>query len=542
MTRLRSGSILALLIAGLFVSGCSRRESPAAAAVASATLRLGNGSEPEDLDPQVCESLGEYNILTALFEGLTCIDEKTSQAVPGAAERWEVSADGLTYTFHLRPGLVWSNGDPMTAEDFAYTIHRSLSPRLPCENAVLFSAIRNAKAFADGKIDDFSKVGVSALDAQTLRIELEHPCPYLPSLAAHQAWFPVQRATLEKFGAFEKRGTAWTRPGNLVGNGPFVLKEWSPNARIVVVKNPRYWDAAKNRLNSVVFFPNDNIATDESNFQTGQLDITWDLLPDRIEHYKKAAPQLLRIDPLSASIFIRFNLKRPPLDDRRVRRALSLSIDREAISRDVLHGSLPPSFALTPPDTAGYTPQAHVPTDVTEARRLLAEAGYPGGRGFPSLEIQMNADATNTKMFEAVQEMWRRGLGVSVTLATLDLRVWLDNQRTLSYQVSRSRWVGDYDDPSTYLDLFRSDSGNNETGWSDPEYDRLNDEANATADPARRYALLQRAETRLFDEAPIAPLVYGSRTYLIQPYVHGWVPSLLGIHRYQYVWLENERP
>jgi oligopeptide transport system substrate-binding protein len=209
------------------------------------------------------------------------------------------------------------------------------------------------------------------------------------------------------------------------------------------------------------------------------------------------------------------------------------------IARDVLDGSRRPAYALIPPDTAGYTPAARLPTDFASARRLLAEAGYPGGRNFPSLELQMNTDAINAKVYEAVQEMWRRELGIRITLVNKDFRVWLDNQRTLSYQISRSRWVGDYDDPSTFLDLFKSGSGNNQTGWSNPEYDRLNHEADRTLDPGRRTQLLQKAEAILLEEAPIAPIFYGTRTYLIQPYVRGWVPSLLGIHRYQYVWLEK---
>ncbi len=538
--KLRCHQYPLLLAAALILApGCARREAPADAGIRTETLLLGNGSEPQDLDPQVCTAYSDYNVLIALFEGLTCIDEATSKAVPGAAERWEASPDGLSYTFHLRPGVSWSNGDPLTAEDFAYSIRRALSPRLASEYSYLFYAIRNAEAFNTGRIADFSAVGVRVVDPRTLRLDLEHPCPYLPALAAHQAWFPVHRPTIEKFGAFERRGTAWTRPGSLIGNGPFLLGEWTPNARIVVVRNPRYWDAAKNRLNSVIFFPNDNIATDESDFRSGQLHITWDVLPDRIEHYRKSAPKLLRIDPLSDTSFIRFNVKRPPLGDRRVRQALSRAIDRAAIARDVLHGSRTPAFALTPPDTAGYASAAQAPADFASARRLLAEAGYPGGRNFPRLEIQMNTDSVNTKVFEAVQEMWRRELGISVSLVSVDFRVWLDNQRSLTYQVSRGRWVGDYDDPSTYIDLFRSDSGNNQTGWADREYDRLDDEAKATVDPVRRYAILQRAEARLLDEAPIAPLFFGTRSYLIQPCVRGWVPSLLGIHRYQYVWLEK---
>jgi oligopeptide transport system substrate-binding protein len=530
---------LILLLAALAFGGCARRQTQAETARRGGTLLLGNGAEPQDLDPHVCTAFTDYNVLIALYEGLTCIDERTSQAVPGAADRWEASADGLTYTFHLRDGARWSNGDPLTAGDFAYSFRRILSPALASEYAYMLYFIRNAEAFNEGRIRDFGQVGVSAVNDQTLEITLDHPCPFLPAIAAHQSWFPVHRATLEKFGAGDRRGTAWTRPGNLVGNGAFTLSEWSPNDRIVVVRNPRYWDSAHNRLASVVFFPNDNIASDESSFRAGQLHATYDLLPDRIGHYRAEAPQDLRVDPFLESFFLRFNVRRPPLNDKRVRQALARAIDRAAIARDVLYGSRTPAYALTPPNTAGYTPEARIPTDFDGARRLLAAAGYPGGRGFPILELQMNSDAINSKIMEAIQQMWRRELGIEVVLVNQDFRVYLDNQRTLSYQVSRSRWVGDYDDPTTFLYMFKSDSGNNETGWSNKDYDRLNDEADRAPDTARRYALLQKAEAILLDDAPIAPIFYGTRTYLLQPYVSGWDPSLLGIHRYQYVGLER---
>jgi oligopeptide transport system substrate-binding protein len=535
----RAAIVFLLLAAALGLTGCGRRETPAEAGRRSQTLLLGNGAEPQDLDPQTCVAYTDYNILIALFEGLTCIDEKTSQAAPGVAERWEASADGLTYTFHLRADARWSNGDPVTSADFVYSFRRALSPGLASENSSLLYPIRNAEAFNTGKLADFAAVGVSAPDPRTLRLVLGRRCPYLPALAAHQAWFPVHRATIEKFGPFDRRGTPWTRPENLVGNGAFRLQEWSPNARIVVVKNPRYWDAARNVLQAVVFFPNDNIATDESNFRAGQLHVTNDLLPDRIAHYREAAPESLRIDPLSQTYFLRFNVTRPPLNDRRVRQALDRAIDRAALARDVLLGSRPPAYALTPPDTAGYTCAARVPTDFDGARRLLAAAGYPGGKNFPHLEIQMFTDAINAQVLEAIQQMWHRELGIEVTLANEDFRVYLDNERSLAYQVALARWFGDYDDPSTYLDMFTSGSGNNMTGWADPAYDASEDEANRALAPAERNGLLQRTEAILLEEAPVAPLFYGARTYLIQPYVRGWVPALLGVRRYQYVRLER---
>jgi len=519
--------------------GCAKRESPAEQGIRTQTLLLGNGAEPQDLDPNTCVLYTDDNVLMALFEGLTCIDEKTSQAVPGVSERWDVSPDGLIYTFHLRADAKWSDGDPVTADDFVYSFHRILSPGLASEYSYMLYFIRNAEAFNEGKISDFAQVGAKALDARTLQISLDHPCPFLPAVAANPSWCPVHRATIEKFGKMDQRGTLWTRPENFVGNGPFMLKEWSPNSRVVVVSNPFYWDAAHNHLNAIVFFPNDNIATDESNFRAGQVHLTYQLLPDRIEHYRNEAPQFLRIDPFIETEFLQFNVTKPPLNDPRVRQALARAIDRVALTRDVLHQSCRPANALTPPDTAGYTPAAKVPSDFDAARRLLAEAGYPGGKNFPILEIQTKNDNIWRAVAEAIQEMWKRELGIQVQIASLEQKTWLANSHALNYQITFYRWIGDYDDPSTYLYLFKSDSGNNNTGWANADYDRLNNEADRATDPAKRDELLQKAEALLLDEAPIAPVYYGTRTYLIQPYVKGWVPALLGLHRYQFIDLEK---
>jgi oligopeptide transport system substrate-binding protein len=342
---------------------------------------------------------------------------------------------------------------------------------------------------------------------------------------------------VEKFGGGERRGTAWTRPENIVTNGPFLLREWKPNNRIRVERNPRYWDAAHSRLNAVVFYPNESPATDESDFRAGQVHATFDLLPERIGHYRQTAPEFLRVDPFSESNFLRFNLTVPPFNDIRVRQALSRAIDRVALARDVLEGSRQPAYALTP-ETAGYRAKNAAPTDLAGARRLLAAAGYPDGKGFPPVSLLLWTDPTNTKLGEALQQMWRRELGITVTLLTQEHGVYLDSERTLNYRVALARWIGDYNDPSNYLDLFATGSGNNQTGWSNAAYDRLNLQANRTLDQSQRYVLLRQAEAILLQDAPIAPLYFGSRTYLLQPYVKGWVPSLLGIHRYQYVWFE----
>jgi oligopeptide transport system substrate-binding protein len=536
ITRAVGAAVLLSLLTG---SGCARRGGEAKSAVDSQTLLLGNGAEPEDLDPQVVTAYTDQNILLALFEGLTAVDEASSRAVPAAALSWESSADGLSWTFHLRDGLRWSNGEPLAADDFVQSWRRILRPAFGAEYAYLLYPIRKAEAFNKGTLADPGQLGLAAPDPRTVRIELERPTPYLPILVALPPWYPVNPRVLARFGAMEKRGTAWTRPGNLVGNGPFTLKAWQPDARIVVARNPDYWNAATVTLHRIIFFPTENPATEERDFRAGQLHVTYSLPVSKIAEYRRRQPELLRVDPFLQTYFLRFNVKRPPLDDPRVRRALSLAIDRDAISRDVLVGAYPPADAFTPPGCGPYTPRARVDFNPQEARRLLEAAGHAGGKGLPALEIQARNDEVQPPVVEAIQAMWLRELGVHVTLATLEQKTWLQNQQTLSYTISTAGWAGDFLDPVTFLDLFVTDGGNNWTGWGEPAYDQAIARAAAERDPQARLEIFQGAEERLLSEGPVAPLYYGARAYLIRPVVKGWIPALLGYRRYGLVRLSN---
>lgn len=523
----------ALVIVAAAFSGCLKRETPVEAALRTKTLLLGNGAEPADLDPHIAVAYTDYNILVALFEGLTVIDEASSKPLPGAAARWDISADGLVYTFHLRPDAVWSNGDPVTAQDFVFSIERILNPKLASDYAYMLDVLAGAADYTAGKLTDFSQVGAKALDDRTLQLTLARPTPYLLSLTAHQAWFPVHRASVLKAGAPHARGTGWTQPGALVSNGPFTLVEWKPDQHILVVKNPRHHDAATNQIEAVKFFPVADPGVDERAFRAGQVHITYDVLPDRLDAWRREDPAKLRVDPFLETFYIRFNTTKPPFDDVRVRRALSLAIDREAIAGPVMRGSRTPAYSLVPPDTAGYTSTTAVRTDFAEAKKLLAEAGYLGGKGFPKFEVKMNADPVNTKVFEAIQQMWRKELGIDCTLSSEDFRVYLTTMQTLAFDALRSRWVGDFNDPATFTDLFTSTSGNNNTGWKNPAYDRLIAAASRELDTGKRFDLLRQAEAIVLDEVPATPVFYGTRTYLIHPDVKGWVPALLGVHRYQ---------
>jgi oligopeptide transport system substrate-binding protein len=522
----------------LALAACGKRESAAEAGLRTGTLLLGNLAEPQELDPQLISAYTDQNIAVALFEGLCALDERTSQPVPAAAERWEPSPDGLTYTFHLRSTARWSNGEPLTAHDFVASWRRALAPSLAAEYAYLLYPLKNAEALNTGKLADFTTLGAEALDERTLRIVLERPTPYLPALTAQPVWFPINPRVLAKFGDIAQRLPTWTRPENLVGNGPFILTEWTPQARLVATRSPTYWDATSVRLNQIVFFPTESPEVEERNFRAGQVHVTYGVPTSKLAPYQTDHPAALRLDPFLQAIFLRFNTTRAPFTDARVRRALSLAIDRDAIAGNVLRGAGTPARSFTPPNCAGYTARTTVPTDFEAARRLLEEAGFPHGRGLPPLDLQVRNDEHQPRMAEVLQAQWSKELGITLTITPLEQKTWVQNQQTLNYTVSGAGWIGDFVDPVTFLDLFVSTGGNNWTGWARADYDRLIAQAARATEAAARHELFQQAEALLLEQAPIAPVFFGTRAYLIHPAVRGWEPSLLGLHQYKKAYLQ----
>ncbi len=530
-------ALLGLALPVVFV-GCAKRESNVIAGNRDQILHLGNLSEPNDLDPHITDSQQTFNLVMAFFEGLTQYDAKTCEPVPAVAERWEVSADNLTWTFHLRTNAKWSNGDPVTAHDFVFAYRRMLSPKLAAEYASFLFALKNGEAFNSGNITDPALIGARAADDRTLVLTLDHPVPYLPAVVCHSAWYPVHRATLEKFGGADRRGTVWTRPGNLVGNGYFTLVDWKPNQFIRGVRNEHYWDRAAVKLREVIFYPIESSDSEERTFRAGQLHVTSSLPISKIAVYEAEKSPAYNPSPVLATYIYRFNVTKPPLNDVRVRRALAMSIDRTSIVRDVAKGKQTPAGNFCPPGIAGFTATSSVPQDISAAQKLLAEAGFPGGAGFPKLEILFNTNEGHRQIAEAVQQMWRKNLGVEIGLYNQEGKVWSDTMRAGNYTIARFAWVGDYLDPSTFLDIMTSDNGNNQTGWKNAEYDRLIAEARSTADQARRHALYQRCEEILAAECPLAPVYFYTRNNLVRPEVRGWYGNLLDLHPLKGVSLE----
>lgn len=538
--RLRScaPALAALAICGL-LTGCGRHETNAEAGIATQTLLVGNAAEPADLDPDVCYAYTDANILYALFEPLTMVEEETARPVPAAAQRWDISADGLVYTFHLVPGATWSDGVPVTAGDFAYGMQRELTPAFAASYSYMLWPIKNAEAYNEGKLTDFSQVGIKVLDPLTLQLTLAEPTPYLLGMAAHNTWMPIPRHVVERFGGMAEKGTRWTRAGNLVGNGPFQLKEWTPNSRVVVERNPRYWDAAHVRLQRIVFYPIENADSEELAFRAGQLSVTYFVPVSRLDWYRREAPADLHIEDQLATYYLFINVKRPPFDRAKLRRALSVGIDREAISRDVLRGGAAPGYTFTPPDIMGYTCASPVPSSFDLARRLLAEAGYPGGKGLPPIEVLSYDSHDSVRVLAAVQAQWAQQLGVHITILPQEQKTLFQNQQTGNYSIAYSAWIADYADAYSFLGTMLTGGGNNWAFWSNAAYDRLLEASGRTADNGVRYALFQRAEKILLGEAPIIPLLYGQHPYLKSPFVRGYPDSRLGFHRWKNVWLER---
>jgi oligopeptide transport system substrate-binding protein len=372
-------------------------------------------------------------------------------------------------------------------------------------------------------------------------VRLNEATPYFLQLLDHHSTYPVNRTAVEALGSASDRLSRWARVGNLVGNGPFTLSEWQTNSHIRVEKNPLYWDAATTRLNAIVFYPIDNQATEERMFRDGQLHRTTDVPLDKVPVYLAENPELIRIEPYLGTYFYGINTTRPGLDDARVRRALALSVDRELLAETVTQGIYRPGYSVVPPDTMGYNPPQLFEYDPDEARRLLAEAGYPKGAGFPGFSILYNTLEQHQKIAVAIQQMWRQELGISVQLVNQEWQVYLDSQNTNNFDVVRRGWIGDYVDPNNFLDLFITGGGNNHTGFSNARYDEIIlEQAPATRDRDERYALFHEAERLLMAEMPLIPLYVYQSKHLVRPSLKGMPSNIMDFYNWKYVYLEPQ--
>ncbi|MEP5937482.1 MAG: peptide ABC transporter substrate-binding protein [Erythrobacter sp.] len=524
---------------GSLVAACSGGERESDIAASEGILLFGNGSEPKGLDPHLVTGVPENHIISSLIEGLIAY-HPTDDLVPapGMAESWESNDDYTVWTFKLRDDAAWSNGDPVLASDFAYSWERILTPMLGSEYAPMLYVIKGAQAFHAGETEDFSTVGVNAIDDKTLEVTLAGPTPYFLNMLKHYSFFPVNPRAVEENGGMTDRQSGWSTLENYVGNGPFKLKSWVTNQVIEVERNPTYWDAENVKLNGIRFFPVENGATEETMFRSGRLHITSIVPPDKIPSLKESVPDQLMIEPYLGSYFYRVNVTRPPFDNVKVRQALAVSFDKELLVEKVTKGGQNAATGYVPNGIPGYATSTTVQYDPELGKKLLAEAGYADGVGFPKTEILINTSESHRKIAEAMQAMWKDNLGIDVGIYNQEWKVYLDSQSSLDYDLSRSGWIGDYVHASTFLEMFTTGNGNNDTGWSSAQYDALIAKAQLAGSEEERSQVLSEAEEILLAELPVIPIYWYTRVYMKDPQLKGWEPKVLDNRPYKHVYFE----
>lgn len=522
------------------LAACTGGESNVLSGNRDGIFHYGNGSEPQGLDPHVVTGVPENHILRALFEGLAVKNPYTLEPEPGVAESWDISEDGRIVTFHINPKALWSNGEPITAADYVWSWQRLLTPTLGAEYAYMLYPVKNAEDFHKGKITDFNEVGVKALDDATLQVTLSERTPYFLQLMDHYSTFAVHRPTLEKFGDPSDRYTPWTRVENMVSNGAFRLKTWQLNRRIELEKSDTYWDRDKVRLNGIVYYPTENVVSEERMFRVGQLHYTNSVPLGKIPVYQEMADSPYVQAPYIGTYYYLLNTTVAPTDNLKVRKALSMAVDRDKLNKTVLKGTNLSAYSITPPDTLGYYPPRLFSYDVELARKLLAEAGYPNGEGWPGLELTYNTSEDHRKIAVALQQMWKDALNIEVTLTNQEWKVYLDSITNMHFQIARRGWIGDYVDPNNFLDLFLTGGGNNNTGFSNPEYDdMILRGAPQAATKEERFAIFHKAETLLMEQMPIIPIYTYTSKHLVHPSVNGLPPNLMDSINMKYVWLDK---
>ena len=503
------------------------------------------GGDPETLDPAIMTGVTEHTLALALYEGLASHDPENLMPRPGVAERWELSKDLLTYTFHLRENALWSNGDPVTATDFAWSWYRCLTT-VDSDYNYLFWYILGARDFRKETeaawkekqpvptYEQFlESVKVEVLDPRTLRVTLEAPCGYFLDLCCFETYMPVHRASVEMH---EER---FTRPENLVCNGPFLLKEWKPRQHIMMTPNARYWDAGFVKLKKITALFIEDLDVAFNKFIKGEVHWIRTVPTARLDEAKRL-PEYF-VTPYLGSYFYRFNCKHPVLSDKRVRMALSLAVNRESITKDVTRAGQIPATWFCPP-VAGYEPPKGIPYDPDRARAILKELGFgEGGKPFPTLTLFYNTSEDHKKVAERISQMWRETLGVNVKLQNAEWKVYLKQVELLDYDIARAGWIGDYGDPMTFLDMWVTGGGNNNTGWSNARYDKLIRKAMVEGDHARRLTIFKEAEKILVeDEFPILPIyIYVNQGMRVDG-LQGFFETIRDLHPFQYMYFEPE--
>ena len=500
------------IVTVLLLTGCTRREP-------RADLVFINGGEPESIDPAIAVGQLDGRISETLFEGLLQFHPESGDAVPAIAERYDVSPDGLTYTFHLRTNALWSTGERITAHDFVWSWLRVLAPETASDYAGQLFYVRNAEGYCTGKTNPATgrryttnEVAIRALDDRTLRVELNAPTAFFPGICAFHTLAAMPSKAIEKY------GDRWVRMPGVPFSGAFTLEFWRVNDRIRVRKNPHYWNADEVQVNTADFLPQTDEMFCLNAFLQGDADLIFDKrrVPAQLLDVLREQSYARKFDYL-CTFFYRYNVT-GKFKDPRVRKALAMAVNKQRIVERITRGGERPARHLTPPGIRGYEPPLGVDYDPVGASNLLAEAGYPGGKGFPVFRYLAPTLGQPVQVAVELREMWERELGLRMEIQQIEWKVFLREQSQTNYDLSYSAWIGDYKDPNTFLDLFMERNGNNRTGWASARYDALMREANIQVGSEKRWQLLREAETILVrDEVPIAPLYFEKGILFFDP-------------------------
>ncbi|MBU2699001.1 oligopeptide transport system substrate-binding protein [Sporomusaceae bacterium BoRhaA] len=525
-------SVLAIMMVmlGTILAGCGGSASN------EQVMRVVIGGEPETLDPAKMTGVPEGNYAQAMFEGLTELD---AQALPvaAAAEKWEISPDGLKYIFHLRANK-WSNGDEVTAKDFEYAWKRLLNPTTAAEYAYMLFPIKGAEAYNSGK-GSSDAVGVKAVDDHTLEVNLERPTSYFLASLTHSSTYPVNQKVVEA-------NNEWaTDVSTLIGNGPFKVSEWVHGSKLVMVKNDQYWNKDKVKLAKLEWTLVEEMGTALSMFENNQLDFAYEPPMTEVERLKKE--NKLQFSKIVGTYYYEFNNKKAPFDNPKVRKAFSLAIDRATLVKNVLHDVHKPAYAWIP---FGFTDPTNkkdfreeggalFKENIEEAKKLLAEAGYPDGQGLPPITLLYNTNENHKAIAEAVQEMWKKNLGVNVELQNQEWKVYLGARKSGDFQVARAGWNGDYADPMTFGDDIVTASGNNYGKYSSPAYDKFIETAQNSNDQTVRMQALHDADKTVMDDMGVMPIYFYTDYYCLNPKAKGLIASPTSIYNFKYVTIQE---
>jgi oligopeptide transport system substrate-binding protein len=577
-------AIIAVMAAGLALQGCASSSADSGYfgktdPPKGQTLRYISGPEVQSIDPQIGTGQNEARVYMALFEGLVIYDPKTMGAYPGLAEKWDANENFTQFTFHIRKNVRFSNGDPITADDFVWSLRRGLDPKLAAEYAyiaypILYAEGYNSVGFfvrnkATGMFDLDSSthtrrvvpagakpesgkelvpiraedVGVEAVDPVTVRYTLTQPAPYFLGMMAHQFFVVVPRKAIEKYG-----NSDWVLPKNIVTSGPFHLTEWVPYDRIVALKDPMYWDAANVKLDEIRFYPGEDTTTIMNLYKAGFVDATYNhTIPLPWNDFIRPLKDYMDA-PEEGNFYVQINTTKPPMNDVRVRKAFSLSLDREALSK-FRRIAKPLNVFIPNGIYPGYPTVKGDAFDPKRAKQLLADAGYRDAAGnfdpskFPIDKVEYTYNNVDPwrQVAELLQSQWKQNLGITVPLKNMETRTFFTSRNKLEYQgLSRSGWFGDFMDPYTFLSLFQTPTGNNGTGWWEKSYVDKLDDANRTRDPAERFRKMGEAEQQLLDSGAVIPVWVTSTDWMKKPYVKGMYPNPGSLYAWKFVYIEHD--